>query len=607
MPCKVRLLVIVLITLFINNSLQTGAVLTYSYDCDSNTTTFQFLADYNGYFSLSHITFCGDENWTEDDNPVNTALTTKPIVCSDPIVGLDPTTAHYGIKFDCNINNLSFIGTFTIVLDGIWEMEINSGEVFKAGQTIVVGNNEGIAPCSSNRIANLCTTCCAVSPSPSTTVSIKSTRTPSVTVSDSKTPSISNSITPTISNSDTPTISNSDTPTKSNSDTPTKSETASISDTITPTKSNSDTPTKSETASISDSITPSISNSIAPSNSNSETPSISESRTPTISNSITPSLSKSSTLTPTISETPTPVPTPPSVCEINVFGEADGYSNFILKTMDSHFSDTEGRVAAGGDISLSFYSIGAVLDHGSTEYPFSLVSGGDIEFDHGSVWYGAIVGKNVDNINNVSIQIFNQTINSDACCNDELCSLCAPTATLTYPINWVRSSVCLPALQLYWFTLPTSTFVDITNEFTQLTISCNNDNQIDFTPFAIANIDFPSNISKLTINCDADITLLINSNSLNNSEEISNFEIQLLGGITYDKIVYNLYSHNLTIKNILMAGTVFAPNSNIHYANGLIKGSLIAESLSSPNNGQIDYVPFNGCLPVPQDSTQSFC
>src|SRR5262245_4671862 len=77
--------------------------------------------------------------------------------------------------------------------------------------------------------------------------------------------------------------------------------------------------------------------------------------------------------------------TPPS-CTI---GEPWNYSGFCFGDSSAPSSDVQGRLAASGKINITNYSIGDQL--GASFSGASLISGGDLVFPSGRVYYGDIL------------------------------------------------------------------------------------------------------------------------------------------------------------------------------------------------------------------------
>lgn len=84
------------------------------------------------------------------------------------------------------------------------------------------------------------------------------------------------------------------------------------------------------------------------------------------------------------------------ISSATLLGNAGDYNAFMFGSFNSNASDTEGRVAAGGDVSLSNYSVGLKSD--PTTY--SLVSGGNVTYQPGSVSNGGTFASGNVNIGN---------------------------------------------------------------------------------------------------------------------------------------------------------------------------------------------------------------
>ena len=84
------------------------------------------------------------------------------------------------------------------------------------------------------------------------------------------------------------------------------------------------------------------------------------------------------------------------ISSATLLGTAGDYNAFMFDSFSSHQSDTEGRVAAGGNVSLSNYSVGLKSDPAT----YSLVSGGDVTYQPGSISNGGIYASGNVNIGN---------------------------------------------------------------------------------------------------------------------------------------------------------------------------------------------------------------
>ena len=70
-------------------------------------------------------------------------------------------------------------------------------------------------------------------------------------------------------------------------------------------------------------------------------------------------------------------------------GLAGRYNLFVLGDMTGYYSDVEGRLAVGGDLSLDHYAVGQQLD-GTADFTDTLVVGGNLRFHDGRVYHGNI-------------------------------------------------------------------------------------------------------------------------------------------------------------------------------------------------------------------------
>ncbi len=79
-----------------------------------------------------------------------------------------------------------------------------------------------------------------------------------------------------------------------------------------------------------------------------------------------------------------------------VFGDAKDFNAFIIGDMDAHNSDTEGRLAVGGNVKLRDYAVGMQLSnsHGNRD---DLVVGGNIDFKNGRIYHGNARSSDVAN------------------------------------------------------------------------------------------------------------------------------------------------------------------------------------------------------------------
>src|SRR5262249_12072501 len=71
-------------------------------------------------------------------------------------------------------------------------------------------------------------------------------------------------------------------------------------------------------------------------------------------------------------------------------GVAGAFNVFVLGQVTQSYTDSEGRVAAGGDVRLTSYGIGAALPNSAGQRD-DLAVGGRLTYDQGQVFNGNIV------------------------------------------------------------------------------------------------------------------------------------------------------------------------------------------------------------------------
>ncbi|QGY38738.1 choice-of-anchor A family protein [Pseudodesulfovibrio cashew] len=76
----------------------------------------------------------------------------------------------------------------------------------------------------------------------------------------------------------------------------------------------------------------------------------------------------------------------PGTASASMLGMAGSYNGFIFNDFTSYFSDTEGRLAAGGDVNLMSYGVGNKLPAGSSGDVLTV--GGDLRAVGGQVYHG---------------------------------------------------------------------------------------------------------------------------------------------------------------------------------------------------------------------------
>lgn len=261
-------------------------------------------------------------------------------------------------------------------------------------------------------------------------------------------------------------------------------------------------------------------------------------------------------------------PDPPSACSPTPLGIATGWNVFVRGTLAQNYSDTEGRMAAGGDVQLNGYSVG-LLEWPSPGTPM-LVAGGHLLFVNGTVSGGDVVHR-----------------------------LSAQTASLNVPHGVIRQGTAidfaaagsqLEALSSQLAALPQQGIVTIP-PWNAISLDGTNPERNVFYLTA-AELQATSSV---TIRVPAGSTVVVN---VSGTAPVMQYFGFTLDGATAERIVWNFpQATSLTMQGVGVQGSVLAPRAAVQFNNGVIHGTLVASSLQG--NGQSNRVSFTGCLPSP--------
>ncbi|WP_338668565.1 choice-of-anchor A family protein [Pseudodesulfovibrio methanolicus] len=261
-------------------------------------------------------------------------------------------------------------------------------------------------------------------------------------------------------------------------------------------------------------------------------------------------------------------------------GEAGEYNAFILGEFSSGASDTQGRLAVGGNATMSPYSVGYALPDGYSGY--SLVVGGNLNYNGGDVYHGDVaVGGSV---------LSSPDVDSG--------TLYAGTSV----INFKEQAAYLRALAV---TLGgyAATGTDVLGG-NVLTLTGDGSSQLQV--FNLDGADLLGS-TELSLGGIADgSTILIN---------VSGKESGLVGMGMVDltayrnDILFNFYeTESLYLDGVGVQGSILAPNATVtgYYdkisgGGGSIDGTLIADFYYA--HIQQHDVPFNSTTPVPEPGT----
>ncbi len=279
--------------------------------------------------------------------------------------------------------------------------------------------------------------------------------------------------------------------------------------------------------------------------------------------------------------------------QAGILGEASNYNAFIFGDMNVWTTDSQGRIAAGGNIAMSNYSVGSHADPAA----FSIIGGGNVNYFSGTVANGGIFSDN-----NVELQSY--TVNGDVIANGSVTVLppygtvtgsTVGSAGFTNPINFSNSFNYLSSLSQGLASMQTNGTTTVTPWYA---ISLSGSDSVNY--FNIDGSDF-SNAVSLTFNMGIDDIAIVNISGT--SDTFQNFGL-VNADTRQGNILYNFYeADTVSISNIGVKGSVLAPYADVDFNWAHIDGSLIASSLTG--TGELHQFQFDHNVPVAPEPVSS--
>lgn len=244
-------------------------------------------------------------------------------------------------------------------------------------------------------------------------------------------------------------------------------------------------------------------------------------------------------------------------------GAASNYNAFIHSNFTATSSDVEGRIAAGGDVSISNYSIniknGTQL-YADTDTSPALVVGGDLNFSSGQI-AGSIHVSGVYNSNS-SGTITNGSLSQGG----------------SSPIDFNAEFANLIQLSNELSSLPTNSYAVDQWSTQYFTGAVNNGVGGDLHAFHLDASDMNFSDYLLSDVDDGD-TIIFNVSGSNISTGWGNFagSDNSMRDLA-DHILFNFFEADTLTINAAMFGSILAPTAAITSPWGVIEGQVIAAS-----------------------------
>lgn len=259
-------------------------------------------------------------------------------------------------------------------------------------------------------------------------------------------------------------------------------------------------------------------------------------------------------------------------------GPAQNYSVFILGDANQAYTDSEGRVAIGGNATYTGYSVASKLPTNTTN---ALVVGGNLVFSNGTIKGDLHVGGTTSLTGvNVTGSKFQDK-----------------------PIDFAAAATSLSALSSFLASQASSGAVGAGALGLTLTGVSSSLNVFNLTAAQFAS----ANNNGLNIVAPSGSTVLINVDGT--SPSLANFQMYVNGSASetnplINNILFNFSkAKTLTDSNVSIYGSVLAPGAALQFDYNHVNGSLIGASL----NGHVEVhnYPFGGTLPqaVPEPSS----
>ncbi len=248
------------------------------------------------------------------------------------------------------------------------------------------------------------------------------------------------------------------------------------------------------------------------------------------------------------------------------FGAATGFNLFVFENINQPSSDTEGKMAVGGNAYLSNYSVGdkLPLSNGTVDV---LIVGGNLTFISGNVDGGNVVYGGNTNLPQLVVGIPDGTLRQDT------------------PIDFTSAKAHLTNLSQYLSTYAQNGVDSV--QYQAIYLHGNN-------PFI--NV---FNLSAETLSDATDMRIFVPNGSVV-LVNVSGNNIDWNGGLvltgtTAENVLFNFYEATvLSIHNISVLGSVLAPLADLTFE-GVINGQVIVNSVTG--TGQFNNVLFVGNIP----------
>ena len=248
------------------------------------------------------------------------------------------------------------------------------------------------------------------------------------------------------------------------------------------------------------------------------------------------------------------------------FTTATEYNLFTFDSASLINTSVGGRIASGGSVSLTNISVGAQLtnSHGSRD---DVITAGALQMTYGSVANGNIRHAGAAALNGVGLP------------NGSAYQASSPLSFTDARNSLIDFSNTLANLDVTGSTSVAWGGVTLTGA------------DADLNVFSLSSAAL-QNATSFTINVPTAATVLINVDGASN--RMQNFGFNLVGA-SDATILFNFFeTTTLNLSGIGVQGSILAPLAAVGFSNGVVNGTLIAESFRG--SGSFNNRPFTGSL-----------
>lgn len=255
----------------------------------------------------------------------------------------------------------------------------------------------------------------------------------------------------------------------------------------------------------------------------------------------------------------------PSATDLGIAGE---FNVFVFEDFNGFYSDVEGRLAAGRDVTLSNYSVGDKLtDSNGTRD--NLIVGDDLTFRSGQIFNGNVVYGDTAKMRRAGASNGN--------------------VRQGQVLDFVTTENELSAKSETWAALGTTG--TIANKWGELRLTGTDH---EFNVFNISAEQLASSWG-IRITAPAGSTVLVNVTGSHVAMEYMDMQLR---GVDRSQVLFNMHqATTVSMAGIGLQGSILAPKAQVNFDDGNMFGTLVAKSFSG--QGQFNYDPI--CITIPDN------